>query len=59
VMMAVTVNGLSLAVTDVDAPTASSIDAQQMGRDLRRREAPEASLRWLVDAAAVAKSGEA
>jgi hypothetical protein len=58
-MMAVTVSGLSLAVTDVDTPAASSVDPELILCDLCRREALEACLCWLLAAAAVAKSGEA
>jgi hypothetical protein len=59
-MMAVTVSGLLLAVSDVDTPLASSsVRAQLILCDLSLRDVLEACLCWLLAAAAVAKSGEA
>ena len=59
---AVTVSDLSLVVTDVETPTASSVDAQLILRAVSRRAepllpAPDARLCWPLAAAAVAKSG--
>jgi hypothetical protein len=61
VTMAVTVRFLSLVVTDVETPMASSVDAQLILRVLTRPPALlEARLIcWLLAAAAAAKRGEA